>query len=173
VENVLLRAVHVALRTQRLIVTEREVARETGGAARRGAVDGDRLHPVEDVLQHEPARDFPRDVPGKPRVGRRSAHVEEERAPVREDVPDRFPDVADPAEVLPSRPVVSVRGIADPEVVGRARDDHIGFRAAEPRRETRDRVLAVEPDRPARSAERDLLEERQGFASPAGRLSDG
>jgi hypothetical protein len=147
VEDVLLGAVDVPGRLDRLVVTEREVGGDPGRPARRGAVDGDRLHPVEHVLEDEPARDLPRDVPGEPRVGGRAADVEEERAPLGEDPPDGVPEPPDPEEVLLSRPVVAVEGVADPQVVRGTGDDDLRAGPAEPPSEPAERVLAKKADR--------------------------
>src|SRR5207249_4344384 len=51
VEHELVAIVQEAVAVDRLVVADREVARQAGGEAGRLALDGDRLDPMNDVLQ--------------------------------------------------------------------------------------------------------------------------
>jgi hypothetical protein len=128
---------------------------------------------VEDVLEGELLGHHPGHVPGEPRVGGGSAYVEEEGAVVRQNLTDGVASAADPPKVLFPRPVVLVGRVADPEVVGRARDDDVGPGPSEARAKPPEGVLAVETDEAA-PGDRNILEERQRRAPPVeGRRADG
>src|SRR4051794_39794920 len=53
VEYELLTVVEEPLAVDRLVMPDRQVARQGGGGARQMAIDGNRLDPVDDVLQPE------------------------------------------------------------------------------------------------------------------------
>ena len=64
----------------RLVVSDREVARQPGGGAGGVAVDGDRLDPVDDVLQLQVRPRRLRHVERGPGIGGLGADVQEQRA---------------------------------------------------------------------------------------------
>ena len=80
VKDELVAVVDEAVAVDRLVVADVEVPVEAGGGAGRVAVDGDRLDPVNRVLQLQVPPRRLRDVERRPRVGRLGADVEEERA---------------------------------------------------------------------------------------------
>ncbi len=146
VKDVLLGAVKEATRGDRLVMSHGEIARERGPRARERSLDGDRLYPMNDVLQDELLTALARDVERKPRVCRWTAHIEEERPPRSEYPADTRRDGADPVEVLRSGFPVVVLAVRLTEVVGRRGNDDIDAPRRESQRETRKTVLAPERD---------------------------
>ncbi len=149
VEDVLVGPVDVPVGGHRPVVAEREVPVERRRPAGRRAVDGDRLHPVNDVLEDERAGRLARDVEREERVRRGAPDVQEVGAAQGEDRVDRVPQLTDPGEVLGPRAVVGVARVRDLPVVGRARHHHVRSVGWSAPRKAGDRVLAPERHRAA------------------------
>ena len=99
-EDELVAVVQEAVAVDRLVVPHGQVALEIRRGARRGAVDRDRLHPVDDVLQPEVRARRLRHIERRPRVARLGAHVEEERAVGPEHARGRLHPPRRPVEIF-------------------------------------------------------------------------
>ncbi len=141
VEHVFVAVVDEAGAVDGLVVADGQVAIQ-GGAAGGVAIDGDRLDPVDGVLESEDPARHPGHVEAGPGIGWLRADVKEERAVGREHAGDRRQPASRPAQVgLPGQRVV-VRPVADAEVVGRRGDDDVDRVRFEPRQEIE--AIAVE-----------------------------
>ena len=122
-EDVLVTIVDESRAVDGLVVTDGQIAvqrRAAGGLA----IDGDRLDPVDRVLEGEHPAGHPCDVEAGPGIGWLRADVEEERAVGRARAPRPRASAASRAD----RPGGAARrrgAVADAEVVGRRRHDHV------------------------------------------------
>ena len=78
------------------------------GALGLPGVDGDRLDPVQGVLQREPAPEPLQDLEGPPGLGRFARNVEEQRSAAAQHPVEGVSPRLDPVEVLGSRDLVVV-----------------------------------------------------------------
>ena len=123
VEDELVAVVQEARAVDRLVVTDRQVALQARGEAGRVLVDGDRLDPVDGVLQVEALPRRLGDVHRRPGIGGLGAEVQEQRAfRLQHARRSRRPGFG-PLQVFRTRKAVVVRAVFDAEVVGRRRDD--------------------------------------------------
>ena len=126
VKNELVAVVQETIAVDRLVVTDGQIAREPGGSTGRFPVDGDRLDPVNDVLQLEVRPDRLCDVERGPRVAsawrRRSGRANHSGARTRAAAATHE---LRPLQVVRPRQRVLVLAVVDAEVVWRRRDDDV------------------------------------------------
>src|SRR5262249_21167286 len=118
-EHELMTVVQKSITVDWLVVTDRKVAREACSGPRRLLVDGDRFHPMDDVLQPEMGPRGLRDVQCGPGVGGPRPDVQEQR-PVRlQDTGGARHPGSRPFEIVGLAEAVRVLVVANAEVVGR------------------------------------------------------
>ena len=105
----LVAVVEKALAVDGLVVADREVVGEAGPRSRQRLLDGDRLDPVNDVLQFEVRPDGLGDVERGPRILRFGADVQKERAVFGQSAPRRLDPVRRPLQILRPRTAVVIR----------------------------------------------------------------
>ena len=125
VKDEFLTVVQEPVTVDRLVVADREVPRQPGRGARRVFLDGDRLHPVDGVLQPQMRPRRLRHVERRPRIARLRADVEEQRAVRRQHARRRGDPPVGPLEVVALRHLVAIAVVFDAEVVRRRRDNHV------------------------------------------------
>ncbi len=151
VEDVLVTVVDEARAVDGLVMAHRQIAVERG-AAGGVAIDGDRLDPVDGVLQREHPARHPGDVEPGPGIGWLRADVKEERAVRGQDAGDGGQPLPRPSQVGPTGQRVVVRAVTNAEVVGRRGDDDVDGIRLEPCQQVE--AVAVE-ERPRAGAARD------------------
>ena len=124
-EDELVAVVEEALAVDRLVVADGQIVLEPGARAGERLLDGDRLDPVDGVLQLQMRPRRLRHVERRPRVGRLGADVQEQRAVLRRaPAPPVRPTHRSTPDTATRHRVV-VGAVADAEVVGRRRDDRV------------------------------------------------
>ena len=140
-KNELVTVVDEPVAVDRLVVTDRQIH-----SAACLAVDRDRLHPVDGVLQFEVRPRRLRDVEGRPRIGGLGSDVQKERPLFVEGAARARHPLTSPLEISLARERVGIRPIADAQVVGgRSHDRRHGGRRQRPHH--LDAVAEIEPER--------------------------
>ena len=80
VKDELVAVVDEPIAVDRLVMADRQIAREAGGRAGRLVIDRDGLYPVNDVLHPQMGADSLRNVERRPWIARFGPHIEEKRA---------------------------------------------------------------------------------------------
>src|SRR5262245_62471054 len=119
VEHEFVAVVHEAAAVDWLVVADGQVIIEIGAGAGERLLDGDRLDPVNRVLQLQVRSDGLGDINRRPRVGGLCADIQEQRAVWRENSCHALDPLSRPLEVVATRHGVVVAAIADPQVVWR------------------------------------------------------
>jgi hypothetical protein len=123
--------VQKALAVNGLVVADREIVGEAGPPSRQRLLDGNRLDPVNDVLQFEVRPDGLGDIESGPRVLWFRADVQKERAVFGQSAPGRLDPRRGPLQILRPRTAVVIGAIPDTEVVGRGGDEGVDRAGAE------------------------------------------
>ena len=118
VKDELVAVVHEARAVNRLVMSDGEWLRQPGGRADRVGVDGNRLDPVERVLEVEDAGAPPAPRRAPSGIGRLAADVQEQRTNRVEHVARGQDPPSGPLEILAARQSVVVRPVRDAQIAG-------------------------------------------------------